>query len=89
MLQTYFDPIEALFLSTGIGGLIGPFLLLVFGFFLMTERKYKPLGGLWIILEFVVISQYFTLLSGDPAYWWHIIILVIGVILSAFQAVTK
>jgi len=75
-----------LFLSTGIGGLIGPFALLIVGFALMTNKKYKPLGGLWIILELVVISQYFTLLESDVAYWWHIILLSLGVVVSIFQS---
>ena len=74
------------FLSTEIGGLIGPFALLIVGFFLMTEKKYRALGGLWIILELIVISQYFTLLESDVAYWWHIIILSLGVLLSIFQS---
>ena len=73
------------FLSTDLGGLIGPFAVLIVGFYLMSEKKYRPLGGLWIILEFVMLSQYFTLLETNVLYWWHIIILSLGVILSVFQ----
>jgi len=75
-----------LFLTTSIGGLVGPFALLIVGFFLMTNRKYKPLGGLWLILELVVIAQYFTLLASDVGYWWHIILLSLGVVVSIFQS---
>ena len=78
--------LSAYFLSTEIGGLVGPFALLIVGFALMTNRKYKPLGGLWIILELVVISQYFTLLESNVNYWWHIILLSLGVVLSIFQS---
>lgn len=85
-MQTYFDPIEAFFLSTGIGGLIGPFALIFFGFFIISNRKYRALGGLWVIMEFVVIAQYYTLLASDVGYWWQIIILSFGVILSIFQS---
>ena len=74
------------FLSTEIGGLIGPFALLIVGFFLISNKKYKPLGGLWIIMELIVISQYFTLLDSDVAYWWHIIIMSLGVVVSIFQS---
>lgn len=78
--------LSSYFLSTDIGGLIGPFALLIVGFFLMSTKKYRPLGGLWIIMELVVIAQYFTLLESEVAYWWHIIILSLGVVLSIFQS---
>lgn len=78
--------LSAYFLSTEIGGLVGPFALLIVGFTLMTNKKYKPLGGLWLIVELVVISQYFTLLDSDVAYWWHIIIMSLGVVVSIFQS---
>jgi len=74
------------FLSTDIGGLIGPFAVLIIGFALMSNKKYKALGGLWVILEFVMLAQYFSLLALDVAYWWHIIILSLGVVLSVFKA---
>ena len=77
--------LSSYFLSTNLGGLIGPFAVLIVGFYLMSEKKYRPLGGLWIILEFVMLSQYFTLLNTNVLYWWHIIILSLGVILSVFQ----
>ena len=77
--------LSSYFLSTNLGGLIGPFAVLIVGFYLMSEKKYRPLGGLWIILEFVMLSQYFTLLETNVLYWWHIIILSLGVILSVFQ----
>ena len=77
--------LSSYFLSTDLGGLIGPFAVLIVGFYLMSEKKYRPLGGLWIILEFVMLSQYFTLLDTNVLYWWHIIILSLGVILSVFQ----
>jgi len=78
--------LSAYFLSTEIGGLVGPFTLLIVGFALMTNKKYKPLGGLWLIVELVVISQYFTLLESDVGYWWHIIIMSLGVVVSIFQS---
>ena len=84
--MTTVQDLSPYFLSTDIGGLIGPFALLIVGFALMTNKKYKPLGGLWIILELIVIAQYFTLLETDVAYWWHIIILSLGVVLSIFQS---
>ena len=85
----YWDPIQALFLNDSIGGLIGPFGLLIIGFTLLTNRKYKPLGGLWIIVEFIVIAQYFTLVDTTPFYWWNILILILGVIISTFQLIGK
>ena len=78
--------LSSYFLSTDIGGLIGPFAVLIVGFYLMSNKKYKPLGGLWIILELVMLSQYFALLVIDVGYWWHIIILSLGVVMSIFQS---
>jgi len=78
--------LSSYFLSTEIGGLIGPFALLIVGFYLMSNKKYRPLGGIWLILEFVVLAQYFTLLESDVGYWWHIIILSLGVVVSIFQS---
>lgn len=89
MMQDFNTFIEAFFLNTDIGGLLGPFLLLIIGFFLMTEKRYKPLGLLWIILELVVLAQYFTLLATDVGYWWHIIILSLGVLVSIFQGIGR
>lgn len=85
----YFDPIQTFFLSTTIGGLFGPFAMLIVGFALMTNRKYKPLGGLWVILELVTLASYFTLLESEPAYWWQIIILFFGMLASIWQLMNR
>lgn len=89
LMQDFTTLIDAFFLNTSIGGLIGPFAILFFGFILLTNRKYKPLAGLWIIGEFIIIAQYFTLLSEDVGFWWHIIIMFLGVMVSIFQFIDR
>ncbi len=74
-----------LFLSTDIWGLFGPFAMVLFGIFVISNPKYKPIGVLWIIVEFIALAKYFDLLTATPFYWWNIIILVLGVIISVFQ----
>jgi len=76
-----------LFLSTEMWGYFGPLALVVLGF--MLAKKKKPLGIFMIIVDSLVIAKYFTLLEATPDYWWQIIILLLGVIVCAFQSVSK
>ncbi len=76
-----------LFLSLELWGYFGPIALVAIGIILI--KKEKSLGIFWIILESLVIAQYFTLLEATPDYWWHIIILLLGVIVLTFQLIDR
>lgn len=73
----YFDE---LFLSTDIQGWIGPIVLIVIVFMILSNKKYRPLGIFFIILESLIIAYYFTLVEETPWYWWNIFIMILGVI---------
>jgi hypothetical protein len=76
-----------LFLSLNMWGYIGPIALVIIGVFLV--KKEKSLGVIWILLESLIIATYFSLLEATPDYWWHIIILLMGVIISTFQLMDR
>ena len=76
---------EEMFLSTDIWGWFGPLAIIVVSFLILTNRKLKPLGILFIILEFLTISIYFDLVEATPWYWWNIIILLLGIIICIGQ----
>ena len=86
-MMQYWDPIQALFFSTDIGGYFGPILLIAAGIYL--GKRDKILGTLFIIVEMLCIYQYAKLLSSTPDYWWQIVILLLGVIVSTFRIMTK
>lgn len=71
--------LSELFLSTEIYGYFGPFILVAIGYVLATNRKYRTLALLWLIVEFLFVAYYFSLIeAGSGFYWWHIIILLFG-----------
>jgi hypothetical protein len=72
-----------LFFSTELWGYFGPLALVVVGF--IVAKNEKGLGILFIIIESIAIWTYLQLVTGTPYYWWHIIILILGVILCTFQ----
>lgn len=74
-----------LFLSTDIWGWFGPIGILVISFLILTNRKLKPLGFVFILLQLLIISQYVLLVAVTPWYWWNIIILVLGMLLCIGQ----
>lgn len=78
-----------LFLSTEIWGLFGVFAMIAFGMVVLTNKRYKPVGGLWIIIELITLAKYFAMVSTTPFYWWDIIILILGVFVSAFQMASR
>ena len=74
---------EELFMSTEIWGYFGPLGLVVLGYFLI--KREKPLGIFILIVDSLVIWHYLALVDATPFYWWHIIILVLGVFSLAFS----
>lgn len=78
-----------LFLSNDVWGLLGPFAILVIGFFLISNKKYRPLAVLWLVVEMIMIAQYFTLVAATPFYYWNIFILIMGVVSSIFQFISN
>ena len=80
---------EELFLSVDIWGWFGPLAIIVVSFIILTNRKLKPLGILFIIVEFLTISIYFDLVEATPWYWWNIIIMLLGIIICIGQMWSK
>ena len=76
-----------LFLSTELWGYFGPVGLVIIGWLL--TKKEKPLGIFMIIVDSLVIAQYLALVAVTPDYWWHIIILLLGVIQCVFRTVSR
>ena len=74
---------EELFHSTELWGYFGPLGLVILGYFL--TKKEKPLGIFMLIVDSLVIWTYLDLVDVTSAYWWHIIILVLGVFSLAFS----
>lgn len=87
MQVTFWDPIQALFLDTGIGGYLGPLILLIAGFHF--GKRDKLIALLFFVVECLMIYQYAQLLSATPNYIWQIFILLMGVISSAFRMMSK
>ena len=75
-MQTAYDLLFELFLSTGMIGYLGPLAIVIIGY--VVTKKDKTLGVLWFVVECLFIAQYFALLEATPEYWWHIFILLIG-----------
>lgn len=85
MMQEITD-LSEIFLSTELWGYFGPLALLCIGYIL--TQKEKALGIFFFIVDMLVIAQYLDLVSVTPDYWWHIIILIFGVI-SLIGPMTK
>ena len=69
-----------LFLSTDMIGYIGPLALVAVGY--VFAKKDRGLGLIAFIVQCLVAAQYFTLIESNPAYWWHVIIILLGSVLS-------
>ena len=78
---------DELFLSTELWGYFGPVAIVIIGYLLV--QKDKPLGIFMIIVDSLVISHYLGLVEATPDYWWHIFILILGVIQCAFQMMNR
>ena len=78
-MQTAYDLLFELFLSTGIIGYIGPLAIVVLGYVL--AKKDKSLGIIAFMAQCLFAAQYFALLETTPDYWWQIIILLLGGVL--------
>jgi uncharacterized membrane protein len=78
---------EELFLSTELWGYFGPLGLVIIGYLL--TKKDKALGIFIVIVDSLVIYHYLTLVDVTPDYWWHIFILLLGVIQCAVQMMNK
>ena len=76
-----------IFLSSNMWGYLGPIALVVIGFLL--TKKEKSLGIFMFIVDCLVISQYLSLVDATPGYWWHIIILLLGVIQCIIQMIDR
>jgi len=74
-----------LFYSTSIFGWFGPLMIIAVSFAILENKKYKPMGILFVIVEFLIISQYLALVEATPWYWWNIIIMLLGMILCIGQ----
>lgn len=77
--------LEEMFYSTEVWGWFGPLILVAGSFILLTNRKYKPLGIFFIILQSLLAFHYLTLLAVEPWYWWNAIFLILGIVICAFQ----
>ena len=78
---------EELFLTTDMWGLFGPLGLVVISYFMI--KKARPLGIFFIIVDSVILAQYFTLVEATPFYWWQSFILIMGVIQCMLQMISK
>ena len=74
---------DELFLSTEIWGYFGVVALVVIGY--LVVEKNKPLGIIMFIIDSLVAAQYLELVVETPDYWWHIFILILGIILCTAQ----
>ena len=72
--------VEELFLNTNFIGYIGPLALVFAGWFLL--KKDRGLGLIAFIVESLFIAQYFVLVESTPDYWWHIFILIFGMLFT-------
>lgn len=78
---------DELFLSLEIWGYFGVLGLVIIGYLLV--QKDKGLGIFMIIVDSLVIAHYLDLVEAEPNYWWHIFILLLGVIQCAFQMMNR
>jgi len=72
--------IEELFLNTNFIGYIGPLALVFVGYVLV--KKDRGLGLIAFIVQSLFIAQYFVLVESTPDYWWHIFILIFGMLFT-------
>ena len=65
-----------IFLSLEMWGYLGPFALVIIGVILADRDKF--LGVFWFIIECLFASRYLELIEATPDYWWHILIIIMG-----------
>lgn len=75
-LNIFYD----LFLGPHAYSYIGPLALVVTGYLLM--RKDTVLGILCLIVQWLFVGQYLSLVDAHPDYWWHIVIILLGGLLT-------
>jgi uncharacterized membrane protein YczE len=85
-MQSTYELLYALFLDHSISGYFGPFALVVFGYLL--TKKSKALGILFFVVDCLFIAQYLALIEATPYYWWHVLIILLGVLLLCIPALT-
>ena len=86
-MQNAYDLFYELFLTLGISGWFGPLALVIIGY--LITKKERNLGIFIIIVNSLIIYHYFTLIEATPQYWWHVIILLLGVIQCTIQLMSK
>ncbi len=79
-MQGAYDLFYELFLSPEISSYFGPFALVIVGYFMV--KKDKGLGVIAFIVESLFIAHYLYLVGATPAYWWHIFILMFGMLFT-------
>lgn len=77
--------LSEIFLSTEMWGWFGPLILISVAFLVTANRKTRPLGIFFIIVESLVTYTYLTLVEATPWYWWNIIIMVLGLLVCIGQ----
>ena len=78
---------DELFYSLEIWGYFGVLALVIIGYLVI--KKDKPLGIFFIIVDSLVIWHYLDLVEATPEYWWHIFILIFGVISCVAQMTNR
>jgi len=78
---------QELFLSTEMWGYFGPVGLIAIG--LILTKKERSLGVLMFLIDCLCMYQYSTLLEATPDYYWHMIILLLGGILTLIPSMTS
>ena len=68
-----------LFFSLNMWGYLGPIALVIVGY--IASKKDRFIGLVFIIVKSLIIAIYLTLVTATPGYWWHVFILILGVIL--------
>lgn len=76
-----------LFLSLEMWGYFGPLALVLIGYFV--TKKAKEVGIFFIIVDSLIIYTYLTLVEATPQYWWHIFIVILGVIQCTFRLASR
>jgi len=76
-----------LFLSVELWSLFGPLGLVVIGYFI--TMKAKELGIFFILVDSIVIAVYLSLIEVISWYWWHVIILILGVIQCTIRLISR
>ena len=79
-MQGAYDFFYEIFLSTNISGYFGPLAIVIIGYFL--AKKDRSLGVLAFVIQCLIAAQYFALVEATPEYWWQIIIILLGGILT-------